>query len=138
MADLPVEPDVPPAVTRLAQGGIRVLALTNGNGATTKQLLRVAGLESRFEHVISIDDVRQWKPHPAVYRHAAGVAQVEPSRMALIASHAWDTHGAKRAGLVTAWFPRREALYHAALEPPDVLGDSLLVVCEQLVNLPHS
>src|SRR5438552_11048148 len=34
-----------------------------------------------------------------VYLHAAKECGVEPSRVALVAAHAWDTHGAKRAGL---------------------------------------
>jgi 2-haloacid dehalogenase len=138
LAELPAEPDVPPALARLADAGIRLVALTNGNGGVTKQLAERAGILDRFEHIVSIEDVGRWKPHPEVYRHAARVAGVEPSRLGLVASHAWDTHGAKRAGLFTAWFPRKEALYHPALEPPDLRSHSLPDLCEKLVGLPIS
>jgi len=135
-AELPVEPDVLPAVTRLAEAGIRLLALTNGNGGVTRLLFEKAGILDRFEHIVSIEDVGRWKPHPEVYRHAASVARVEPSRLGLIASHAWDTHGAKRAGLVTAWFPRKEVKYHPALDAPDLQSHSLPDLCEKLIGLP--
>jgi 2-haloacid dehalogenase len=134
LAELPAEPDVAPAAARLTEAGVHVLALTNGNGETTRRLIWNAGLERHFEHIVSIEDMRRWKPHPEVYHHAAAVARVEPSQLALVASHAWDTHGARRAGLITAWFPRTEPLYHPALDPPDILGDSLLQVCNALLE----
>jgi len=135
-AELPAEPDILPALARLTEAGLKLMALTNGNGEVTRRLAERAGILGHFQHIISIEEVGRWKPHPEVYRHAASVAGVEPSRLALVASHAWDTHGAKLAGLVAAWFPRKEALYHPALEPPDLTSHSLPDLCEKLIGLP--
>jgi 2-haloacid dehalogenase len=48
LAELPAEPDVSPAVTRLAEAGVRVLALTNGDGETTRRLIQNAGVERQL------------------------------------------------------------------------------------------
>ncbi|HEY3078212.1 MAG TPA: hypothetical protein VGJ74_23795, partial [Burkholderiales bacterium] len=61
---------------------------------------------------------------------------VEPARLALVAAHAWDVHGAKQAGLCGAWVKRQDKAYHAAMQPPDVQGASLLEVAEALIALP--
>src|SRR5919204_568387 len=83
-----------------------------------------------LERVISIDEVRRWKPNHEVYLHAARTLGVEPSRLALIAAHAWDVHGAKQAGLIGAWVKRQDKVYHGALQPPDVQGSSMTTVAE--------
>lgn len=83
----------------------------------TTALLERAGLDGFVSRVISIDEVRQWKPAPAVYRHAADVIGVEPTRLAHVAVPACDLHGAHDAGLITGWAPK--AATPPADQPPD-------------------
>lgn len=137
-AELPPEPDVPPAFARLREQGVRILALTNGSSDTTRAALRKAGLEHHVEQVLSIEDVKRWKPRREVYLHAAQVAGVRPADLALVAAHAWDVHGAKRAGLIAGWVRRQEGRFSPAMEPPDVRGETLVEVCDALLALPGS
>jgi 2-haloacid dehalogenase len=136
MAELPAHPDAGPAVGRLRVAGVRVLALTNGSEANTHALLKRAGLLGAVERVVSIDEVGQWKPRAEVYQYAATVAGVEPGRLALVAAHAWDCHGAHRAGLTAGWVRRAEPVYNPAFGRPDAEGDNLPAVCEALLRLP--
>jgi hypothetical protein len=46
------------------------------------------------EQVLSVDTVGRWKPVAAPYLHAADATGTDPSRVALIAAHAFDVHGA--------------------------------------------
>jgi 2-haloacid dehalogenase len=94
-----------------------------------------ARLQNYVERMISIDEVKRWKPNKAVYLHAAQVAGVDPGRLALVAAHAWDVHGAKQAGLMGAWVKRQDAQYHAAMAQPDVRADSLIEAVEALLAL---
>ncbi|TAK83564.1 MAG: dehalogenase [Betaproteobacteria bacterium] len=98
--------------------------------------LERSGFASFIEKTISIDEVRRWKPNREVYLHAARSIGVEPERLALIAAHAWDVHGAKQAGLMGAWVRRQDKLYQAAMQPPDVQGDTLPEVVDKLLALP--
>ncbi len=53
--------------------------------------------------------------------------------MALVAVHAWDTHGAKQAGLITGWVHRENSRYTRAMSAPDVMGASLIEVVHRLL-----
>ena len=134
LAELPAHPEVSPALQMLHDARIRIFALTNGSAANTRRLLETSGLTRFFERIISIDEVHRWKPAAAVYAHATEVAEVAPHEMALVAVHAWDTHGAKRAGLATGWVSRLEKEFHPLMNPPDVTGNTLSEVCQQLLS----
>lgn len=129
-SELPLHDDVRPAFERVRSAGVRLITLTNGNAANTTKLLTAAGVIDYVEKTISVEETGHWKPHAAVYLHAAKQCGVSPSRMALIAVHAWDTHGAKRAGLMTGWLSRQDRRYMAAMAPPDVVGSTLIEVVE--------
>jgi 2-haloacid dehalogenase len=133
---LDAHPDARPALEHLRRAGLAVAALTNGAAATTTVLLEQTGLDALVARVISIDEVQAWKPAPAPYLHAADVLGVEPRRLALVAVHSWDIHGAHRAGLVTGWASRREGVFPATFDPPDVTGADLVEVADRLLDLP--
>jgi 2-haloacid dehalogenase len=134
--ELDPHPDVVPAVRRLRDAGIRMVTLTNGSAANTSALLRRAGIDGDIEQVLSVDDIQRWKPAPEIYRHAATSSNVQPDRVALVAAHAWDTHGAHEAGLVTGWISRLEDEYPQVFAPPDVTGPDLGTVVDGLLRLP--
>jgi len=108
LAELPAHPDVSPAFQWLHEFGIRIVALTNGNAENTRKLLERAELIGIVERIISIDEIRRWKPTREVYLHAAKIVDVAPGQLALVAAHAWDVHGASQAGLTTGWVSRLE------------------------------
>ena len=137
-AELSIQPDVRPAFERVRAAGVRIIMVTNGSAENTKKLLSRAGLADFVEKTVSIDEVRHWKPHRDVYLHAARAAEVVPSRLALIAAHAWDTHGAKQAGLLTGAVQRQNQHYLSAMLPSDVQGGTLLEVVDNLLALPAS
>ncbi len=136
-AELPAHPDVAPAFQWLHEFGIRIVALTNGNADNTRKLLERAHLIGIVERIISIDEIRRWKPTREVYLHAAKVVDVAPSQLALVAAHAWDVHGASQAGLTTAWVSRLEKQYLPGMNPPDITGDTLIEVSRQLTAMPQ-
>jgi 2-haloacid dehalogenase len=133
---LPAHPDAEPALARLAGAGLRVVTLTNGAAQQTSGLLHRAGLDRYVEQVLTVDEVGRWKPTPLPYEHAATTLGVERGRLALVAVHAWDIHGARRVGLVTGWASRLEGTYSPLFDPPDVTGADLVEVAEGLLALP--
>ena len=135
-SELPAHPDAEPAMARLAGTGVRVCCLTNGSADTTAAFLARTGLERRVERVISVADVGSWKPPARVYHYAADVLGLPPDQVALVAVHAWDCHGAKRAGLTTGWASRLEGGYGSLFAPADVTGADLTEVADGLLALP--
>lgn len=135
-ARLDPHPDARPALERVRAAGLAAAALTNGSATLTAGLLERAGFEELVERVVSIDEAQAWKPAPAPYRHAAEVLGVVPGRLALVAVHSWDVHGARRAGLVTGWASRLEGRFPAIFDRPDVIGSDLVEVVDGLLALP--
>lgn len=133
--ELPAHPDVRPAMERLSAAGVRIACLTNGGRQVTQSLLDRHGLAGHVERVITVEEVRSWKPPAVVYHHAAQVLGLPPGRLALVAAHGWDCHGAKRAGLTAGWVSRLEGRYPTIFEPADVTGASLVEVADRLLAL---
>lgn len=136
MGELPPHPDVEPAMRVLRDGGIRVSCLTNGAPEVVEAFLSRNGLDPLVEAVITTSELQSWKPPAKVYLHAAAKLGLEPDRVCLVACHAWDCHGAKRAGLMAGWVGRAEGGYDEIFAPADVVGASLVDVAEGLVALP--
>lgn len=132
-AALPAHPDAMEAFQLLKEAGVHIFALSNGARAASEKLLQKAGLATFVERVISVDDIRIFKPHREIYLHAAQLAGIAPSEMALVATHAWDVHGAKHAGLM-AGFVARGQKFPATMQAPDVIGASLLDVARALAG----
>ncbi|MBJ3762999.1 HAD-IA family hydrolase [Maribius pontilimi] len=129
-ATLDVHPDAAPAMTRLRAAGIRVLALTNGSEDVTRKILEHNGLDSLVERVISITEIGRWKPAPEVYEHAAQVAGVPTSQMALFAVHPWDCAGAANADYTTGFVSRHGEGWPSVMARPDVTGTSLVELAD--------
>lgn len=135
--ELDPHPDVGPALRRARESGAQVVTLTNGSAEITGELLQRAGVDAYVHRMLSVDDVQRWKPAPAVYLHAARTCGVPPGRTALVAAHAWDTHGAHQAGLTTGWVSRLEGRFPDIFATPDVTGDDLVTVVDRLLGLPE-
>ena len=115
---LPPYPDVRPAVERLDEVGVAWAVLTNGGTEQTKALLEAAGLAERVWHVLSVEEVRAYKPHPAPYGRVLELLELPPERVALVAAHGWDVLGAQAAGLRAVWVDRVEHAWPFPSEEP--------------------
>jgi len=136
--ELVPHPDVEPALRRLAEAGIRAVTLSHGSPCVASAGLERGGLSALVEQTLSSESIRAWKPAREVYLWAAGSCGVPPDRLALVAAHAWDVHGAVRAGLTGAWFPRSERAYPDVYTPAHVTAASLPEAVEALLALPEA
>ena len=136
MRSLPAHPDVPGTLGRLAGAGFRLATLTNSAPDVIADQLGNAGLEEFFEHQISVDAVRVFKPHPETYRYAATRLGVDIGGLRLIAAHDWDVVGAIRAGARAAYVARNAPLSAAAGEVPEIIEPGLGGIADRLIPAP--
>ena len=134
-AKVPAFPDALPALRRLSEAGITIGCLTVGDPDNTRSFLAGAGLETYVDHVVTSDAAGVWKPAPGVYHYTARAMNCELDRMALVAVHAWDCHGAKRVGALAGWCSRLEGEPGDVFWPADVRGDDLVEVVDRLLAL---
>jgi len=117
---LDVFPDVLDSLRSL--NGYRLAVLSNGSPAMLDAAIRNAGLDPLFHCVISVDEVKTYKPSPAVYELGPRQLGLPPGAIAFVSSNYWDAAGAARFGFRTFWINR-------ARSPEDDLGarpDSIL------------
>ncbi|NNN10184.1 MAG: haloacid dehalogenase type II [Acidimicrobiaceae bacterium] len=136
-AKVPLHPDVSPSLDKLHAAGVRAFALTNGSAAPARQILEAGGVLDSFAEVLSVDDVGHWKPRSEAYELAIAVAGVAPSRLAMVAVHPWDLHGASCAGFSTGWVNREQRSYPGVFRSPTVQSHDLVGVVERLLSLEH-
>lgn len=137
-AELPEQPDAEPAMRMLTAAGVSLVCLSNGPAKSTADFLRRSTLGRYVEQVISVEEVRLWKPARDAYTHALKCLGQPAEDVAFVAVHAWDCHGARRAGLTTGWASRLELHFPQAFEAPDVVGDDLVEVAHGLLALPSA
>jgi 2-haloacid dehalogenase len=130
-AELDPRPDLADAVQVLADGGWRLLALTNGSSESIRALLERAGVVARFGGLLSCDSISITKPNRAVYELALEESGGETW---MVAAHAWDIAGASRAGLRTAFISSAEGSYLDVYPKPDLVAGSLLVAAQAMVQ----
>lgn len=134
MRQLPPHPEVTEALQMLRNAGLRLATLTNSPPAVLKDQLTNAGLIDLFERTLSVDSTQRFKPAPETYRYAATELGVETSDLRLVAAHDWDIAGAMRAGCAGAFVARPGMVLGPLQTPPDIIGDDLRDLAEQILN----
>ena len=137
-AALQVHPDVSDGIHALSALGIRLVTLSNGSASIAQQLLAGAGLDGQFERLLSVEQAGVWKPGPAAYRYALAECGVDATAAMLVAVHPWDTDGAQRAGLSSAWINRTGARFPQYFQQPHVEATSLTDLAGRLHRLQSS
>jgi len=99
-------PDAKPALSRLRARGLRTAILSNGESAMLVDAVQAAGLAGHLDALWSVDDVRLFKPHPAVYAAATEGFGLSPGEIAFASSNRWDIAGAAAFGLRALWVNR--------------------------------
>lgn len=84
----------------LGEAGIPRVLATSATPGNVAQFLNRLACHSCFEAVVTAADVRQGKPHPEVYRTAAGRVGVSPERCLVVEDAVAGVQAGKAAG---AW-----------------------------------
>ena len=102
-------PDSLEGLQRLA-GHYRLVALSNGEPDYLSHLARNRiGFE--FDEIISVEEAGVFKPHPAVYRTATRILDVDPGEVMMVAAHSFDIMGARASGFRGAYVNRYKLPY---------------------------
>lgn len=123
---LPPFPDAVRALSSLKASGHFLAAFSNGDPDSLRALLESAGVRPLLDDVVSADEVKTFKPDPAVYAHAAERLGQSARNTWLVSSNPFDIIGASAAGLRTAWVRRDpQAVFDPWGVEPDVVVSTL-------------
>lgn len=125
-------PEVPASLTRLAPRTLAVLS--NGSPHMLDRALRFSKIHDAFAHVLSVDEVRTYKPAAAVYALPERRLRAARASILFVSSNGWDAAGAKAFGLRVAWVNRTGAPAERLGFAPDVVVRDLAELAERVRN----
>ncbi|MQA85735.1 MAG: haloacid dehalogenase type II [Streptosporangiales bacterium] len=127
-------PDTVGGLRRLAAAGHPMVVFSNGTPAMLDALLDTTGLRELVPEAVSVDEVRAYKPAPAVYRHLTERLGHPPEQVMLVSSNPFDIVGATAAGLRAAWCNRSGGVFDTLGDPPDIVVDTLEELADALTR----
>ena len=89
-----------------ALSGVPLAILSNGNQEILDALVKNTGLHSKLAAVISVDQVRTFKPSPKAYELVEQTLKVKPENVMFVSSNSFDAMAAKQFGFQVAWIER--------------------------------
>ena len=132
---LPAFDDVADGLAQLKARDYRLYAFSNGSADAVESLLAAAGVRDSFTGVVSTDDLRSFKPNPAVYSHFLRQSGATGSSAWLVSSNPFDVIGAISAGMRAAWVRRSpEALFDPWGVEPTITVKSLRGLSERIAG----
>jgi 2-haloacid dehalogenase len=118
-------PDVPQALTTLKDAGLRLAFLSNFTPRMLESAIKTSGLGSMFEHVLSTDSVKTYKPESRAYQMGIDAFKIPREAMLFVAFAGWDAAGAKWFGYPTFWVNRLNQPVEELGVVPDATGTNL-------------
>jgi 2-haloacid dehalogenase len=118
-------PDALPALRSLRESGVRLAFLSNMTGRMLEAGIKNAALEGLFEHVLSTDQEKTYKPDPRAYQMAVDTLRLPREEILFVAFAGWDAAGAKWFGYPTFWVNRSHLPGEELGIAPDAVGRDL-------------
>lgn len=127
-------PESPKVLRAIQDMGGQLGILSNGTDSMLDHLLRNAGMEGLFTHVISVDRIKKYKPFPQVYQMACDAFGLSPRQIHFVSSNGWDASGAAWFGLTTFWVNRQSAPVEQLGVAPHAMGATLDDLLDHLLH----
>lgn len=122
---LTVWPDAAENLQRLHDAGLRLGFLSNMTKAALETGLVNARLRHLFEHMLSTDELKTYKPAPAAYQMALDAFRLPRTEILFVAFAGWDAAGSKWFGYPTYWLNRAGSAVEELGATPDGTGPDL-------------
>jgi len=131
---MPPYAEVPAALRKLRDAGFKLFTLTDNLLEVQTRQLEHGGIVDLFERRFSGDGVKHHKPAREAYAYVEKELGVGASDLCLVACHTWDTLGAVAAGWEAALIKRVGNDVLGVGPQPQVVGDNLDDVANQLID----
>ncbi|KJE25982.1 haloacid dehalogenase, type II [Geobacillus kaustophilus] len=102
-----------------------LVVFSNGSVDMLLPLLNNSGLTSYFHYIVSVDEIKQYKPSPLAYQHVCNRLNMQPKEILFLSSNTWDIVGASQFGFQTAWINREKATMDLLDVTPNYMVNNL-------------
>ena len=104
-------PEVKETLKKLKEKKYKLAILSNGTQSLLDELVNSNDLESIFDDVLSVEEVRIYKPHSNVYNIPIKKYQIEKNQFAYLSSNTWDVSAAGNFGFNAVWVNRNKNMF---------------------------
>ena len=104
-------PEVKETLKKLKEKKYKLAILSNGTQSLLDELVNSNDLESIFDDVLSIEEVKIYKPHPNVYNIPIKKYQIKKNQFAYLSSNTWDVSAAGNFGFNAVWVNRNKNIF---------------------------
>ena len=102
-----------------------MVILSNATSKILNAGIKNSGLEDVFEHVLSTDKIKTYKPDPRAYQMAINAFNLKREEILFVPFAGWDAAGAKSFGYTTFWVNRLNLPVEKLGVVPDAVGQNL-------------
>lgn len=127
-------PEVPAVLERLKAAGMRLAILSNGTPTMLAKVAAAAGIDHLFEAVLSVEEVKVYKPHPSVYKLACDRLHLAQGQICFISSNGWDAYSGKAFGFHVVWCNRSGQAAERIPQTPDAQVTALAELLEIVLD----
>ena len=96
--ELGAYPDAAGALEQIKALGYRTAVLSNGTLHMVLEAMQAEDLLRHIDLCLSVDEMKIYKPDPAVYQYACERLGVAPGQVCFLSSNVWDAAGAASVG----------------------------------------
>ena len=118
-------PDVAAALQNLKSKNLQLAILSNMTATMLEQGAKNSGTKEFFDHIISTDEKKTYKPSPVAYQMAVDALQIRKEEILFVPFAGWDMAGAKWFGYPTFWVNRMGAPIDKLDTKPEGAGKNL-------------
>jgi 2-haloacid dehalogenase len=98
--------DARPCLEALRKRGIKTAILSNGSTEMLQSAVEAAKFTDVLDFVLSVDEIKSFKPGRAVYQIAVDRLGVAAADIAFVSSNRWDVAGSANFGFKPIWVNR--------------------------------
>ena len=118
-------PECGDVLGQLQQQGYKLAILSNANSQMLEVVVKAAGMQPLFNHLLSVESVGKFKTAPEVYQLGTDMFGIAAKNILFVSGNCWDVCGASWFGYRTFWVNRAAAPVEELGVTPSGEGRSL-------------
>jgi len=104
-------PEVKDVLKKLKEKKYKLAILSNGTPALLNDLVKSNNLESIFDDIFSIEEVKIYKPDTKVYDIPIKKYQIQKNEIIFLSANTWDVSGGGNYGYNAIWVNRNNNIF---------------------------
>ncbi len=123
-------PEVKECLDTLKSKKIKIAILSNGTPDLLKGLVESNNIQSYFDNIFSVEDVKIYKPDPKVYEMPIKKYNCKPENICFLSSNTWDISGGGVFGYNAVWVNRYNKIFDKLGYNPQYIINNLKQLLE--------